>query len=114
MPRHNTWTLLLTSGVGLPILYEVAFASISVPQGVADAIFKKVTALVSDADAITSLPRCGPKDKMVKSKTGLALHVVTNKKGSQYACDDKCPHFKSIANCSHVVQHKPMMTWKVL
>ena len=40
---------------------------------------------------------------MVKSKTGLAPCLVTNKKESQYACDDKCPQFKSIGVCSHVV-----------
>ena len=40
---------------------------------------------------------------MVKSKMGLVPHLVTNKKESQYACDDKCPQFKSIAICSHVV-----------
>ena len=94
---------LLTSGVGLPISYEVAFAGTSVPEGVADGIWNKAIALVSDADAITSAPGCGPKDKMVKSKTGLAPHLVTNKKESQYACDDKCPQYKSIAICSHVV-----------
>ena len=94
---------LLTRESELPFSYEVAFAGTSVPEGVADGIWNKATALVSDAEAITSAPGCGPKDKMVKSKTGVAPHLVTNKKESQYACDDKCPQFKSIAICSHVI-----------
>ena len=94
---------LLTRGAGLPISYEVAFAGTSVPEGVAEGIWNKATSLVSDTDAINSAPGCGPKDKMVKSKSGLAPHLVTNKKEYQYACDDKCPQFKSLGICSHVV-----------
>ena len=78
----------------LPILYEVAFAGTSVPEGVADGIWNKATAFVSDKETITSAPGCEPKDKMVKSKTGVATNLVTNKKENQHTCDDKCPQYR--------------------
>ena len=45
----------------------------------------------------------GPKDKMVKSKSGTVPHIVSTVDGSHYKCDEKCPHFKSINICSHSV-----------
>ena len=73
----------LVAREGLPISCEVAFTGTSVSEGVANG---KVALLVSDLDAISSAPGCGPKDKMVKSKSDLAPHLVTTKKQHQSAC----------------------------
>jgi len=44
----------------------------------------------------------GTNDKMVKSKSGDAPHLVRADE-HKYKCDDRCPHFKSISLCSNVV-----------
>lgn len=49
----------------------------------------------------------GPKDMMVKSRSGSNPHLVTTVScgtaGIQYKCDDKCLQYKSIGICFHVV-----------
>ena len=64
--------LLVNGKLELPMSYEVAFAGTSVPEGVSNGIWNKAALLVSDVDAICSAPGCGKKDKMVKSKSGIA------------------------------------------
>jgi len=68
--------------------FEEAFAGTSVPEGVASGIWNKAASLLSDTDAISSAPGCSPKDKMVKSKSGLVPHLVASKKENQYVRDD--------------------------
>ena len=81
----------LLSSESLSISFEEAFAGTSVPEGVASGIWNKAASLLSDTDAISSAPGCSPKDKMVKSKSGLVPHLVASKKENQYVRDDKCP-----------------------
>ena len=86
----------------LSISHEMALSA-CVPETVAEGIWRKATSLVFDVDAIVRAPGCGPKDKMVKSKSGVVPHLVTSKKEYEYACDEKCPQFKSSGICSHTV-----------
>ena len=58
--------------------------------------------MISEDGAIVPAPGLGHKNRMVKSKSGSVPHLV-KVSGSQYQCDDKCPHFKSSSFCSHVV-----------
>lgn len=57
--------------------------------------------LITEPNAITFAPGCGNRDRMVKSKSGANLHLVTVSKDYQYRCDDKCSQHKSMALCSH-------------
>ena len=59
--------------------------------------------LIREENAIVVVPGCGPKDKMIKSKSGTAPHLVTTLGNFEYKCDDKCPQFKALAICSHAV-----------
>lgn len=43
------------------------------------------------------------KDRIVKSSSSPTPHVVRAKKSGQFACDDKCPNWKSLRICSHTV-----------
>ena len=67
-----------------------------------EGIWKKATSLVSEVNAIAPAPGLGPKEKMVKSKSGSTPHLISVN-GVKYECDNKCPHFKSIKLCSHTV-----------
>ena len=40
---------------------------------------------------------------MVKSYSGSRPHLVTHKRSGQYACDDKCPNWRSLGICAHSV-----------
>ena len=67
---------------------------------------EKAISPVFDVDAIAQAPGCGPKDKMVKSRSGVVPHLVINKKEYKYTCDqcdDKCPQFRLLGICSHTV-----------
>ena len=64
---------LLVTREGLPISYIIAFTSTSVLEGVANGIWSKAALLVSDLVPSLQPSRYGPKDKMVKSKSSLAL-----------------------------------------
>ena len=79
-----------------------AIASILLPYATVEGIWKKAASLVSDVNAIVPAPGLGPKEKMVKSKSGSTPHLISVN-GFKYECDDKCPHFKSIKLCSHTV-----------
>jgi len=46
---------------------------------------------------------CGPKDKMVKSKSGSAPHLVKITGNCYYICDGSCMQFKSLNICSHTL-----------
>jgi len=70
-----------------------------VSKGVANGIWSKAALLVSDLDAISSAPGCGAKDNQIRPCPSLCH----NKKQHQYACDDKCPQFKSFGIYLHTV-----------
>ena len=81
---------------------DTAVANMRFPYTTVEGIWKKAVGLVSEDGAIVPAPGLGHKDRMVKSKSGSAPHLV-KVSGSQYYCDDKCPHFKSLSFCSQVV-----------
>ena len=80
--------------------HKEAFATTKVPHATAEAIWNKATVLIGEENAVVVAPGCGPKDKMVKSKSGTVPHLVT---ATKYKCDDKCPQYKSLSICSHTV-----------
>ena len=86
----------------LSVALDTVVADTRLPYTTVEAIWKKAIGLVSEDGAIVPAPGLGPKDRMVKSKSGSVPHSV-KVSGSQYQCDDKCPHFKSLSFCSHVV-----------
>ena len=63
---------------------------------------EKATSLATETNAVVPAPGFGDKDRMVKSKSGSAPHLV-KVSNCQYLCDSQCPQFKSITICSHVV-----------
>ena len=77
--------------------------SVAVPKTVLCAIWNKATELLNDSESICRPPGCNAKDRLVKSSSGLRPHLVTFKKGGQYACDNECPNWKSMGVCSHSV-----------
>ena len=88
---------------GISMSHEEAFANTKVPHATAEGIWNKATMLIAEENAIVVAPGCGPKDKMVKSKSGTVLHLVTATNDLEYKCDDKCPQYKSLFVCSHAV-----------
>ena len=86
----------------LSVLLEDVIGNIKLPYSTAEGIWHKASILVSEVNAV--VPRCGPKDKMVKSKSGSVPHFISVlDDGAIYKCDDKCPQYKAIHICSHVV-----------
>ena len=93
---------LNSDGISMP--YEEAFAAnTKVPHATAEGIWNKAAMLIREENAIVVAPGCGPKDKMIKSKSGTAPHLVTISDNFEYKCDVRCPQFKSLAICSHTV-----------
>ena len=92
----------LTSEV-ISISHEEAFANTKIPHTTAVGIWNKTAMLIGEDNAIVVAPGCGPKDKIIKSKSGIVPHLVTTSDNFEYKCDEKCPQFKSLAICSHTV-----------
>ena len=80
-----------------------ALADTCVPQPVAEGIWKKAEMLITESNAVVMAPGCGPKDRMVKSKSGSTPHLVKTSGNCDYKCDGNCMQFKSLNICSHVV-----------
>ena len=59
------------------MLLEDVIGDINLPYNTAEGIWKKAGTLVSEVNSVVPAPGCGPKDKMVKSKSGLAPHLIT-------------------------------------
>ena len=91
-----------TNSMDLSVQLSNAVDKIKLPYTTVEGVWKKAAALVSEANAIVPAPGLGANDKMVKSKSGDAPHLVRANE-HKYKCDDRCPHFKSISLCSHVV-----------
>ena len=96
----------INENISLSVAIEDGVANTRIPYATVEGIWRKANLLISDADAIVSAPGFGKKDKMVKSTTGTIPHLIiscTKSSGVQYNCDDRCPHYKSIGICSHIV-----------
>ena len=74
-----------------------------IPRPVMNAIWAKATELLNESNAICISPGSNRKNRMVKSFSNLRPHLVTAKKGGQFACDSDCPNWKSLGICSHSV-----------
>ena len=59
-------------------LSHKALADTCVPQPVAEGIWKKAEMLVTENNAVVAAPGCGDKDRMMKSKSGSAPHLIKN------------------------------------
>ena len=98
----------------LSVSLEDAISYTTLPYTTVEGIWTKAGVLVKEVNAIVPAPGFGPKDKMVKSKSGAAPHIVSTADGSHYKCDEKCPHFKSITFVHTLLQQlKKMETWKL-
>lgn len=86
----------------LSVPLKDAIASTLLPYTTVEGIWKKAASLISEVNAIVPALGLGPREKMVKSKSGSTPHLISVN-GFKYECDDKCPHFKSIKLCSHTV-----------
>ena len=65
--------------------------SVMIPKTVLCAIWNKATELLNESESICRSPGGNAKDRIVKSTSGSRPHLVTFKKGGQYACDNECP-----------------------
>ena len=52
---------------------------------------------------IASAPGCSPLSRMVESKSGGWLHLVTEGKGGTFTCDSDSANYKALKICLHVV-----------
>jgi len=86
----------------LSISLKDPVANVQLPYTTMEGIWKKAASLVSELNATVPAPGLGPKETMVKSKSGTTPHLISVN-GVKYECDDKCPQFKSIKLCSHTV-----------
>ena len=91
-----------TTSMTLSVLLNEAANKIKLPYTTMEGIWKKATSLTTETNAVVPAPGFGDKDRMVKSKSGSAPHLV-KVANCQYICDNQCPQFKSINICSHVV-----------
>ena len=78
-------------------------SGLKIPLAAVKGIWQKAMLLLSDPDAISSAPGCGPESKMVISRQGKRPHLVTKGKGYRHSCDNDCPKWKSLRICSHTV-----------
>ena len=91
-----------TTTLDLSVKLDDAVDKFKLPYTTVEGVWKKAAALVAETNAIVPAPGFDANDKMVKSKSGDAPHLVRAHE-HKYKCDDRCPHFKSISLCSHVV-----------
>ena len=60
--------------------------------------------LVTENNAVVVAPGCGDKDRMMKSKSDSATHLIKTSGNCDNKCDGNCMQFKSLNICSHVVR----------
>lgn len=77
-------------------MLSVSLKDAILPYTTVEGIWKKASVLVKEANSVVPAPGFGPKDKMVKSKSGSSPHLVSVV-GQHYKCDEKCPHYKSVS-----------------
>ena len=90
------------AATSLSVILAEAIEKIKLPYTTLEGIWRKATSLMSETNAVVPAPGFGEKDRMVKSKSGSAPHLI-KVSDCQYQCDNQCPQFKSINICSHVV-----------
>ena len=73
------------------------------PKETIEGIWSKAELLLSTPQAMVKIPGGGPKDRFVLSASRSEPHQVKARRGSDYKCDDKCLHYKSVSICSHTV-----------
>ena len=96
------------SSMLLSVKLQDGLANTRVPFATGKGIWEKAEALLSEKEnALVHAPGFGPKDMMVKSRSGSTPHLVTvtasGTTGIQYRCDDKCLQYMSNGMCSHVI-----------
>jgi len=84
------------------VLLDEAVNKIKLPYTTLEGIWRKATLITTETNAVVRAPGFGDKDKMVKSTSGSAPHLI-KVSDCQYLCDSQCPQFKSVNICSHVV-----------
>ena len=77
--------------------------SVITPTEVLKAIWKKASELLHEPNSLSLAPGQGDSARMVKSYSGSRPHLVTCKRSGQYACDNKCPNWRSLGICAHSV-----------
>jgi len=73
----------------LSVSLQDAVTITALPYTAIEGIWKKAASLVTEVNSILPAPGLGPKEKMVKSKSGSTPHLVSIN-GLKYECDDKC------------------------
>ena len=77
--------------------------SVITPIEVLKAIWKKASELLCEPNSLALAPGQGDNARMVRSYSGSRPHLVTRKRSGQYACDDRCPNWRSLGICAHCV-----------
>ena len=77
--------------------------SVITPIEVLKAIWKKASDLLQEPNSLSLAPGQGDNARMVRSYSGSRPHLVIRKRNGQYACDDKCPNWRSLGICAHSV-----------
>ena len=96
-------TLQTTTKVDLCVDVSSFCDTVLIPKAVLCAIWNKATELLNEPGSICKSPGGNAKDRIVKSTSGSRPHLISFKKGGQYACDSDCPNWKSLGVCSHSV-----------
>jgi len=76
-----------TNTLDLSVQLSNAIDKIKLPYTTVEGVWKKAAALVAEANAIVPSPSLGANNKMVKSKSGDAPHLVRAHE-HKYKCDD--------------------------
>ena len=78
---------ILVKNEDIKLLSAGAVANVQLPYTTMKGTWKKAASLVAELNAIVPAPGLGPKEKMVKSKSGTTSHLISVN-GVKYECDN--------------------------
>ena len=87
----------------LSVDIDNALQLVNVPYKCLEGIWGKAKDLINTENAIVPAPGQDPTARMVLSYSGQMPHLVTPKKGGDFACDSNCANWKAMGICSHSV-----------
>ena len=90
----------------LTVSAQQAVQMLNLPQETVEGIWQKSGQLISDPQALSSIPGGSILDRFVLSTSTSQPHTVKCRSlpdSAECHCDDRCLHFKLIGICSHTV-----------
>ena len=91
----------LTLASSLSVDVNTVACHVRVPLNCLEGIWRKAAELLKTEGAIVSAPGVGSGAKFVQSYSGQRPHLVTQKRGKSFACDQDCPNWRALNVCAH-------------